>query len=301
MAGLVKNKEKFELVAGLITMGVALLLVLFAILFLSRCTAEAPEAEGTGGNGTMDTVSTAPTLPALVTNPYNHNDFYPVTDGFMVCSKENALTGIDVSYHQGYIHWDKVAAFNQGETANKNKPTIDFAMVRIGRRFADSGTIQEDPMWLTNVTGAREHGLLVGVYFFSQAINPAEALEEAQFVISLLDGMALDLPVVFDWEFMGETDRTAHMDAATLNACAKTFCDAIAAAGYTPMVYFNEDLSSRLLDLQQMQYEGYAFWLAKYSTQMTYPYKIQMWQYTDKGVVDGINGNVDLNLYFTYE
>ena len=289
MAGLVKNKEKFELVAGLITMGVAVLLVLFAILFLSRCTAEAPEDEGNGDATTMSTMLQGPTDPTLAPNPYGPGDF-AYKNGYLTCIAGKSILGVDVSYYQGNIDWQAVAS-----------SPVDFAMVRIGRRFADTGTIQEDPMWQVNLNGAKSNGLLVGVYFFSQAINPAEALEEAQFVISLLDGMALDLPVVFDWEFLGETDRTAHMDAATLNACAKTFCDAIAAAGYTPMVYFNEDLSSRLLDLQQMQTEGYAFWLAKYSNQMTYPHKIQMWQYTDGGNVPGIDGNVDLNLYFTYE
>ena len=289
MQGSLKNKEKFELVAGLITMGVALLLVLFAILFLSRCNADAPEADDSGEGTTTGSVSTGPTLPPLTTNPYGPGDF-AYKNGYLTCLAGESMLGIDVSYYQGNIDWATVST-----------TAVDFAMVRVGRRFADTGTIQEDPMWQTNLTGAKENGLLVGVYFFSQAINPEEALEEANFVLELLDGMTLDLPVVFDWEFMGENDRTAHMDPETLNACAKIFCDTIEAAGYTPMVYFNEDLSNRLLDLQQMQHDGYAFWLAKYSNQMTFPYKIHMWQYSDGGNVPGIDGNVDLNLYFTYE
>lgn len=289
MAGFVKNREKTELLAGLITMGAAILLLIFAVLFMTRCTADTPDDTQATESTAMSTNATESTLPPLATNPYGPGDF-AYDNGYLTCLAGESMLGVDVSYHQGDIDWAKVA-----------RTDVRFAMVRIGRRFIDSGTIEADPMWQVNLQGAKENGLLVGVYFFSQAINPAEALEEAEFVLELLDGMPLDLPVVFDWEPMGEDDRTSHMDAETLNACAKIFCDAIAEAGYTPMVYFNEDLSSRLLDLQQMQQEGYAFWLAKYSNQMTFPHKIDMWQYTDGGNVPGIEGNVDLNLYFTYK
>lgn len=289
MAGKVKNREKTELLVGLITMGAAVLLLLFAILFMTQCTADAPEETRAGESTDMSTLSTEATLPPLTPNPYSAGDF-AYKNGYLTCLAGESMLGIDVSYHQGEINWEKVASTD-----------VRFAMVRIARRYADSGTIEEDPLWLTNLRGARENGLLVGVYFFSQAINPEEALEEAEFVLELLDGMELDMPVVFDWEPMGEDDRTACMDAQTLTACAQIFCATVADAGYTPMVYFNIDLSTRLLDLQQLQQSGCAFWLAMYTESMTFPHKIQMWQYSSGGSVAGINGNVDLNLYFTYE
>ncbi len=289
MAGFVKNREKTELMVGLITMGVAILLLIFAIVFMRQCGAEVPEDSTPSETTDMSTLPTDPPLPPLTPNPYRPGDF-AYKNGYLTCLAGESMLGVDVSYFQGEIDWAKVA-----------KTDVKFAMVRIGRRFADSGTIQEDPMWQTNLQGARENGLLVGVYFFSQAINPEEALEEAEYVLSLLEGMALDLPVVFDWEFMGEADRTAHMDADTLNACAQIFCDTVADAGYTPMVYFNVDFAKRMLDLQQLQHDGYQFWLAMYSSHMTFEHRIHMWQYTEGGTVDGIAGEVDLNLYFTYE
>lgn len=288
MAGSTKNREKTELMAGLITMGAAVLLLLFAVIFMTRCSADAPQ-DTTASTGSTTTNSTEAPRPTLPPNPYSAGDF-AYKNGYLTCIGGDSLLGIDVSSHQGVIEWDKVAATD-----------IAFAMVRVGYRGYEVGNICEDTMWKTNLQGARDNGLLVGVYFFSQAINAEEALEEAEFVLELLDGVQLDLPVVFDWEPVGDSARTAHMDAATLNACTVTYCDAMEAAGYQPMVYFNMDLSSRLLSLTQMQEEGYHFWLAMYTDRMTYPYQINMWQYSDGGSVPGISGNVDMNLYFPYE
>lgn len=288
MAGSTKNREKTELMAGLITMGAAVLLLLFAVIFMTRCSADAPQ-DTTASTGSTTTNSTEAPRPTLPPNPYSAGDF-AYKNGYLTCIGGDSLLGIDVSSHQGVIEWDKVAATD-----------IAFAMVRVGYRGYEVGNICEDTMWKTNLQGARDNGLLVGVYFFSQAINAEEALEEAEFVLELLDGVQLDLPVVFDWEPVGDSARTAHMDAATLNACTVTYCDAMEAAGYQPMVYFNMDLSSRLLSLTQMQEEGYHFWLAMYTDRMTYPYRINMWQYSDGGSVPGISGNVDMNLYFPYE
>jgi GH25 family lysozyme M1 (1,4-beta-N-acetylmuramidase) len=115
----------------------------------------------------------------------------------------------------------------------------------------------------------------------------------------MLDGRDLDMPVVYDWETVSSEDaRTRDMDPKTLNACALAFCREIEAAGYEPMVYFNLDLAKRMFDLQAIQAAGYDFWLAMYSDQLNYAYRVRMWQYTSSGTVAGIRGNVDLNLYF---
>jgi GH25 family lysozyme M1 (1,4-beta-N-acetylmuramidase) len=124
-------------------------------------------------------------------------------------------------------------------------------------------------------------------------------VEEARFLLQLLDGRDLDLPVVFDWETVSSAEaRTANMDRKTLNACALAFCRTIEEAGYDTMVYFNLDLGRRMFQLLKLQEEGYDFWLAMYSDQLNYAYRVRMWQYTSSGTVAGIRGNVDLNLYF---
>ena len=139
----------------------------------------------------------------------------------------------------------------------------------------------------------------MGVYFFSQAITVAEAEEEADFVLKRIADYELTMPVVYDWEYISAEARTAKMDRRTLTDCYLAFCGKIQEAGYTPMAYFNTYQSRSLMNLTEL--EDYPFWLALYSDRMTYPYRIEMWQYTDSGRVPGIQGNVDINLYFVDE
>lgn len=289
MAGKVKDRERIEVFAGLIAMAVAIILLLAAVLFMTRCSAQPPDTAGTTDSASVETERTEPTDPTLAENPYGAGDF-AYNNGYLTCIAGSSMLGIDVSSHQGAIDWSKVAATD-----------VAFAMVRVGYRGYVVGDVCEDTLWRANMQGARENGLKIGAYFFSQAISVEEALEEAAFVLEKLDGMALDMPVVFDWEPVSDSARTAHMDMETLNACAKAFCGAIQDAGYDAMVYFNIDTSTRLLSLTEMQALGCKFWLAMYTDRMTFPYQIDMWQYSDGGSVPGINGDVDLNLYFPYE
>ena len=136
-----------------------------------------------------------------------------------------------------------------------------------------------------------------------RAVGPGdeEAREEARFVLSLLNGATLQLPIVFDWEHVSAPDaRTAAMTARQLNACALAFCQEIEQAGYDAMVYFNQDQARHMYDLLSLQEAGYPFWLAMYSDTMTFAHKLSMWQYTDGGNVPGISTNVDMNLLFVY-
>lgn len=287
MPGLIKDREKTELIAGLIVMGVALILLIVAIIVMTSCNAQGPaNVENTT---TSTTQATDPTLPPLLPNPYSAGDF-AYRNGYLTCLAGKSLLGVDVSSHQSYIDWKQVADAG-----------IDFAMIRMGYRGYMNGEVVEDTMWQENLQGALDNGLLVGVYFFSQAITVQEAVEEANYILKWLAGTRLDLPIVFDWEPISDTARTANMDAETLNACALAFCNQLEQAGYKTMVYFNLDTSTRLLDLQQLQQAGCHFWLAHYTDTMTFPHRIDMWQYTDGGTVPGINGNVDLDLYFVYE
>lgn len=217
-------------------------------------------------------------------NPYGPEDFEYQGD-YLACTAGSAVLGVDVSSHQGEIDWEQV-----------RDAGMEFAIIRLGYRGYTSGGVYEDDYALANLEGARAAGLKVGVYFYSQALDEGEARREAQFCIDLLDGQALDLPVVFDWEYAGEDTRSADMTSDALMACTRAFCRTVEEAGYEAMIYFNPHIAENLLRLEELQ--EYPFWLAMYSDQMTWPYDVEMWQYTATGSVPGIEGDTDINLWF---
>ena len=227
-------------------------------------------------------------LPEPEKNPYGKLDFQ--YDGrYLGCIKAGTIPGIDVSYYQGKIDWKKV-----------KQSGIEFAIIRVGYRgYGEEGKMVEDKLFHKNIQGALDAGLRVGVYFFSQATSVEEALEEADFVLARIRQYELTLPVVFDWEYVSEEARTANVDPRTLTDCYLAFCGKMEEEGYTPMPYFNSYQSRKMMYLTEL--EQYPFWLALYSDRMTYPYRIEMWQYTDSGKVPGIEGSVDINLMFTDE
>lgn len=247
-----------------------------------------PDQTGTPSYSVSDPLATTePTLPPPPSNPYGPEDF--IMDGNKVTLKDGtAVLGIDVSTWQGNINWEKV-----------KKAGVEFAMIRLGYRGTSVGSVFADDTALKNYEGATKAGIKVGGYFFSQAITEEEAIEEAEFVLEMIKDWDIQMPIVFDWEFMGEDARTYQMDARLLTDCTKAFCDTIQNAGYEPMIYFNVNQGNRLLYLEELV--DYRFWLAMYESEMVYPYRIDMWQYTQTGSVSGIAGNVDMNLYFTYE
>ena len=192
--------------------------------------------------------------------------------------------GVDVSEHKLEIDWQAVADAG-----------VDFAIIRIGGRLMQSGGLYEDAYFRANLEGAKAAGLKVGVYFFSQAITVEEAGEEGDFVLEYLDGYDLTYPVVFDWEVIGtESARTYGLDTETLCACANTFCSMVEEAGYEAMIYLTSYAGYIKYDLSQVM--EYDFWLAQYSDTPDFYYDFQMWQYSSTGSVDGISGDVDLNL-----
>lgn len=195
--------------------------------------------------------------------------------------------GIDVSEHQGVIDWAKAAADG-----------IDYAIVRVGYRGYSKGGLNTDKYFEENIRGAIAAGLDVGVYFFSQAVSTAEAVEEANYVLELIRGYDISYPVVFDWEPLSYSgSRTKTYDGAVVTDCAAAFCETVSAAGYTPMVYYNKYMAYLKLDLEKLQ--DYEIWFAQYSTDYpTYIYHFDMWQYGSSGSVDGISGNVDMNISF---
>ena len=249
-------------------------LILALLLLLAGC--HAPET-------TVPTQTTEPpyTLPV---SPYTPADF--VQEGnFLTCTAADVIVGIDVSSHQGKIDWQTVADAG-----------IRYAFVRLGYRGYGSGALQTDVYARINLEGAKAAGIAVGAYFFSQAIDVTEAEKEAAYALGILDGFELDLPLVYDWEYVSDTARTANMDARTLTDCTVAFCEAVQAAGYDPMVYFNSSQITRLLYGEEI--EQYPWWLAKYDPALDFPCKVDMWQYTNQGTVPGISTAVDIDLMF---
>lgn len=206
---------------------------------------------------------------------------YYMEDGETVSS----IAGVDVSSFQKDIDW--VAVKNSG---------IEFAMIRCGFRGYGTGAIKEDTYFKQNIEGALEAGLKVGVYFYTQAINIEEAIEEAEFTLEMIAPYKIDYPVVIDIEEVNDTARTDDLDNTARSEIVRAFCDRVSEEGYTPMLYSNLKYLIKNLDLQVL--DDIEKWFAYYNTTMYYPYKISMWQYSCSGVVDGIPGEVDINIGF---
>jgi len=231
--------------------------------------------------------STEATLPPPEANPIGLGDF-AMEEGYLSCLSTPSVLGIDVSEWQDNIDWQQV-----------KQAGVEFAMIRVGWRGSEQGVLKEDTCAQANYAGASQAGVKVGAYFFSQAITVEEAIEEANYLLGLIKDWNVEMPVVFDWEFISSDSRTGKMDPRTLTDCTKAFCDTVAKAGYQPMVYFNMNHSYENIYIRELT--DYPFWLARYDTVLNYPYKIDMWQYTETGSVPGITGNVDINLYFPWE
>lgn len=208
--------------------------------------------------------------------------------------------GIDVSKWQGTIDWKKVAASG-----------IDYAMIRVGYRTDINGTICEDEYASYNLINAQAAGIRTGVYFFSTAVNEEEALEEAEWVIDYIAGYSVTYPVVYNCEdFTSTTSRMYSLTNEERTRNALTFMDEISEEGYDAMLYAgkSELAGSRLWDTDVLEAE-YPIWIASYSegaypsvTKPAYNGAAAMWQYTNRGKVDGISGYVDMNVaYFSYD
>lgn len=197
--------------------------------------------------------------------------------------------GIDVSIYQGDIDWKKV-----------KQSGVDFAIIRCGFRGYVTGSVNEDANFKKNIKGAKDAGIKVGVYFFSQALTVDEALEEAEFCLDLVGDYELDYPVVYDWEVVidkdGDTPRTSYIQPDSLTDNALVFVRRIEAAGFNAAIYTNKKTAVWKYDLSRL--EGVDIWLAEYSDKPTYFYGFDIWQYSSKGSVDGIAGNVDMNISF---
>ncbi len=193
-------------------------------------------------------------------------------------------TGIDVSKWNGRIDWEKVR--NSG---------VSFVIIRCGYRGSSQGALIEDPQFRSNIKGALNAGLRVGVYFFTQAVNEVEAVEEASMVINLVKGYNISMPIYLDVESSG--GRADKINAGQRTANIRAFCGTIANAGYTAGVYANKTWFSQMINVSQLT--NYKIWLAQYAASVTYnASRYDMWQCTSKGSVPGITGNVDMNICY---
>lgn len=256
-----------------------LMLLPLVIMTVVLCTPTAPDTE----EPTQPLTVFSPTLPP---NPYAPEDFTVSEAGYVTCS--DGVMGIDVSEFQGNIRWNEV-----------KDAGVEFVFIRVGGRgYGFKGALYDDSAAERNYKGAKKAGLQVGVYFFSQAINPRDAVEEAQYVLKRIKGWDLDLPVVFDWEYVNASARTARVNRHQLTVITRTFCAHIAKAGFDPMIYLNLNQGSKLLYLPVLQ--DYPFWLAYYNETLDTDYRVDYWQYSYTGKVPGIDADVDLNLYFPH-
>lgn len=200
----------------------------------------------------------------------------------------DTILGIDVAEHQWEIDWEKVA--DSG---------VKFAFVRSGYRGWSQGGLYEDPWFRRNIEEASKAGLELGVYFYSQAVNVAEAIEEAKYVLDQIEGYEITLPIMYDWEIPENAPdaRTNGLDPSIIGDCGVAFCETIRAAGHDAGIYFTRQLGYYSIDLSRLK--GCTLWLADWETD--YPgfyYAGNIWQYTQKGEVPGVEGDVDMNLMF---
>ena len=236
--------------------------------------------------------------PSLPMHQYDDSGFIYV-DGIRQYEDDSytSAAGIDVSRYQGEVDFDKV-----------RDSGFDFVFIRIGfRGYGKNGSIQKDKEFDRNIEEAADAGLDVGVYFFSQAINEDEALEEADFVFRTLnefkekhdDRDVNILGIVYDPEsILDHEARTDDVTAEqfTLNTIA--FLDAVRSEGYEPILYCNMLWEAFMLEMDKIYDRGYEIWYADYEEFPQTPYEFVYWQYTNEGRVPGVKGNADVNIHF---
>ncbi len=230
-----------------------------------------------------------PILEKLAKNTYDPEAFMADGDGVMHYYEDGERVshkGIDVSKYQDKIDWEKVAS-----------DEVEYAFIRLGIRGYTEGDIIEDETFEDNIKGALKNDIDVGVYFFTQALSEEEAEEEAAYVIESIAPYQVKYPIVLDVESVTSTKaRGNDLTREERTQYCIAFCEKIKEAGYTPMIYGNLKTFTLLLNIEEL--EDYDKWFAYYDESYYFPYDFKIWQYTNKGKVAGIKGDVDLNISF---
>ena len=236
--------------------------------------------EGYVSEGFYDGISTY----SFQAEDYSHNSRF---DDYTI------KKGIDVSSHNGTIDWTSVK--NDG---------IEFAIIRGAYRgYGSSGSLNTDTMAADNMNAAVAAGIPIGAYIFSQAITEEEAVAEAEYLLDIVDGYDITLPLVFDFEYASDSNGltgrlyNANLTADEATAICLAFCETVENAGYTAMVYANKSMLRDDLNASEIS-KDYAIWLANYTNKTDYEGDYEFWQCTDQGSVSGISGNVDLDFWY---
>lgn len=280
------------LVLAILAAVVLTVLIAVAVSLHRHAAAPEPEAPHAGqvlvndGNGEV----WLPVQEGVPVSPLKAEDFTPLGDQISYDGRDAyAVQGIDVSEFQGDIDWQAVS--DSG---------IDFVYIRAGFRGYTVGKLNADERFTENLSAARAAGIKVGAYFFSQAITPEEAVEEARFVLNLLGGAKPDLPIMFDWETVSDSEaRTNGLDGATITDCAAAFCRTVEAAGCKGGVYLSRQQGYYVYDLSRLT--DYALWVADPNPVPDFYYRMDVWQYDFGGDVPGIGIITDRNMMFLYE
>lgn len=193
------------------------------------------------------------------------------------------VMGIDISKHNGNIDWNAVK--NSG---------VQYVILRCGYRGSASGVLVEDQKFKSNIQGATAAGLKVGIYFFSQAVNEVEAVEEASMTLSLIKNYRITYPVYIDVE--SANGRADGISKEARTSVINAFCQTIRNSGYTPGLYANKNWLTEKINTGALG--GCKIWLAQYVAAPTYGGRYEMWQYSSRGSIAGIKGNVDLNVSY---
>ena len=201
---------------------------------------------------------------------------------------EEGQMGIDVSKWNGTIDWDRVR--NAG---------ITYAIIRCGYRGSSTGALVEDPYFKENMQGALNAGLKVGMYFFTQATNEVEAVEEASMALELGKAYKVTYPIFIDSEGAGGNGRADGLDMETRTKVCQAFCQTVEDAGYAGGIYGSRNWFRTRLRMDGLS--KHIIWLAEYREKPLYAGNYHFWQYTSSGSVDGIEGRVDLDIsYLAY-
>lgn len=225
----------------------------------------------------------------IAMNSYNTENFR-IDNGFMAYFDEKgekiSHLGVDLSYHNKNVDWEELAASG-----------CEFVMLRCGYRGYTEGGLVEDERFQEYAKAAKEAGLKVGVYFFTQSITVEEAVEEAEYVVELLDGMVLDYPVALDTEYINDpaarTNKADISDELRSEMC-EAFCERIASYGYYPIIYASENWMRRNMNLKALT--KYEFWAPQYLDENDFLFDFSIWQYTEEGNIPGVQGEVDLDI-----
>lgn len=200
---------------------------------------------------------------------------------------ETVRYGIDVSSYQKDIDWKAVA-----------QSGVEFAIIRVGGRYyGTAGAMYRDDYYEKNIKEAKANGIKVGAYIFSQAITVEEGIEEAQFLMKLLKGEKMDLPLVIDYEYVATgVGRlyNAHLSQRAATDICKAFCKEVESRGYQSMVYANYYMLRDQLYAEELS----RVWLANYNAQTSYPGAYEYWQCSSTGKISGIAGNCDLDIWY---